>query len=593
MGERLHLESVQLAVLANRFEGVVRAMMNTLMRTSRSGVINTARDFSCCILTGQHDLLSFAESLPIHVMSGPDIMASYMASTHSDLRAGDAFLHNCPYHGNSHAADHAILVPVIDKDGVHRFTVMAKAHLADCGNAQPTTYMAEATDVYAEGALIFPCVKVQQDYRDIHDIIRICRARIRAPEQWWGDYLAISGAARIGERRLLELGESMGWDTLELFARQWLDYSEARMRSVIASLPEGSATVASAHDPIPAAPDGVPVRVRLTIRPKRQDIEIDLTDNIDCQPFGLNLSEATARTAAMVGVFNSLHADVPSNAGSFRALDIKLRENCVVGIPRHPTSCSVATTNLFDRAANAVQRAFATISEGSGMAEVGCGLPPSQAVISGPDPDAEDGVFINELKLAWTNGAASPYADGWLNAGGVGDGGGLLRDSVELDEMRFPIRIVEQRILADTEGAGRLRGAPSARLEYAPVGCDIQVMYISDGTLTPAAGVRGGGAGAQARQYRRETHGTLTELDICGRETIRAGEAIISVCCGGGGYGSPLERDPELVAIDMREGLVSAERARDIYGVVLDGNGAVSLAQTLQLRKTIKGEVGL
>jgi N-methylhydantoinase B len=122
-----------LALLSNRFEGVARAMMNTLLRTARSAILNTARDFSCCILTADDELLAMAESLPIHVMSGPDLIARYMKETHSTLRAGDAFLHNSPYHGNSHAADWCVVVPVIDEGGTHRYTVLAKAHLADGG----------------------------------------------------------------------------------------------------------------------------------------------------------------------------------------------------------------------------------------------------------------------------------------------------------------------------------------------------------------------------------------------------------------------------------------------------------------------------
>ncbi|MFP3345377.1 hydantoinase B/oxoprolinase family protein, partial [Halomonas sp. SIMBA_159] len=82
---------------------------------------------------------------------------------------------------------------VMDDEGRHRFTVMAKAHQADCGNALPTTYMGEAEDVYAEGALIFPAVQVQRDYQDIGDIIRLCEMRIRVPDQWRGDFLAMMG----------------------------------------------------------------------------------------------------------------------------------------------------------------------------------------------------------------------------------------------------------------------------------------------------------------------------------------------------------------------------------------------------------------
>src|ERR1700752_1013864 len=133
------MNRIQLAVLTARFEGIARKMANTLHRTGRSGILTIARDFSCVILTAQHELLATAESLPIHVLCGPDIMARTMTEYHPVLKRGDAFLHNSPYHGCTHPADHSILVPVIDDAGVHRFTVVAKAHQADCGNSVPTT----------------------------------------------------------------------------------------------------------------------------------------------------------------------------------------------------------------------------------------------------------------------------------------------------------------------------------------------------------------------------------------------------------------------------------------------------------------------
>jgi N-methylhydantoinase B len=167
-------DGVRLALLSNRFEGIARKMANTLMRTGRSGVLNIARDFSCCIVTRDHHLLTSADSLPIHVLSGPDLMAKSMLEFHPTLRRGDAFLHNSPYHGCSHPADHTILVPVVDDEGIHRYTVLAKAHQADCGNSVPTTYMAQARDVYEEGALIFPAIRVQEDYQTLDDIVRMC-----------------------------------------------------------------------------------------------------------------------------------------------------------------------------------------------------------------------------------------------------------------------------------------------------------------------------------------------------------------------------------------------------------------------------------
>lgn len=571
---------VRLAVLSNRFEGVVRSMRNTLMRTSRSGVINIARDFSCAITSHDHELLHWAESLPAHVVSGPDLMARNMVERHPVLRRGDAFLHNDPYHGGAHAADYSILVPVIDEAGEHQFTVIAKAHQADCGNALPTTYAASARDVYEEGALIFPCVRAQTDYVDNEDIIEMCRLRIRVPDQWWGDYLALLGAARIGERRVLELGEQLGWDTLRAFSDEWLEYSEQRMASAIRALPSGSALVETRHDPIPAVPDGIPLSVSITVDSEEASIEVDLRDNPDCQPCGLNLTECMAQAAAMVGIFNSVGGDIPPNGGSARRVNVLLRENCVVGIPRHPASCSVATTNVFDRTANAVQRGIAEIGEDVGMAEVGLSLPASVSVISGRDPRAGGAPFVNQLILAWTGGPGSPHSDGWLTYGGVGDGGALLRDSVEIDEMKYPLIIHAQHIVPDTEGAGARRGAPAAFVEFGPRDTELEAMYLSDGTINPPLGASGGQPGARARQYRRDLDGTLAPQDVDGHLVLQPGETLLSYSTGGGGYGSPRNREPGRVRHDVVEGWISRERAKEVYGVVIDEQGRVDASAT-------------
>ena len=191
-------DPVQLAIMANRVQAITREMTNTVVLTARSSVIGMARDFSCAILTGNSELPDAAEGLPVHIF-GINLQAKAMRTLHPDLREGDAFLHNDPYLGNSHPADHATLVPVF-VDGEHLFTAAVKAHQADCGNAIPTTYYAAAKDVYMEGSLNFPCVKVQSGYKDNDDIIRMCRKRIRIPDQWYGDYLAGIGAARIGSR---------------------------------------------------------------------------------------------------------------------------------------------------------------------------------------------------------------------------------------------------------------------------------------------------------------------------------------------------------------------------------------------------------
>ena len=580
------LDGVTLAILGKRFEGITRKMANTLLRTGRSGVLNSARDFSCCIVTADARLLVTNEALPIHVLSGPDIMCRVMKEFHPKVSAGDGFLHNSPYHGCSHAADHTFLAPVVDAGGVHRFTLAVKAHQADIGNSIPTTYHGAARDVYEEGALIFPCVKVQENYRTNPDFLRMCQMRIRVPEQWHGDYLAMVGAARIGERELLELGAQFGWDTIEAFQEEWLRYSERRMCDAIRRLPAGSVIRESRHDPFPGTPpDGIPVRVKVTTDPKDGWIEVDLRDNPDCFPCGMNLSEACARTAGMVGVFNSIDHTVPKNSGSCGRIRLLLRENCVVGIPRHPTSTSVATTNVADRVANAVQAALAELAEGFGLAECGGVIPPAVGVISGRHPQTGE-PFVNQIFLGMTSGAGAPSCDAWLTIGHVGNAGLCFLDSIELDELRQPIHVYSRRLVVDSEGAGRYRGAPSIAVEFGPLAGEISVGYVSDGAVNPARGVRGGLDGGRANQWRVRADGGREPLPACAQVSLRAGERVLSVSTGGGGYGPPDLRDPLLVASDLRERWITAQRARQVYRVAVDADGRVDEQATSALRST-------
>ncbi len=577
-------DGARLAVISRRLEGVAGKMTNTLLRTGRSGVLNRARDFSCCIVTANNELLAAAESLPIHVLCGPDMMARCMLEHHPDLRAGDAFLHNSPYHGCSHPADHTALVPVLDDRGVHRFTVLAKAHQADIGNSVPTTYHAAAKDVYEEGALIFPAVKVEQEYQPVNDIVRMCRMRIRLPEQWYGDYLAMIGAARIGERELLALGAEIGWDTLESYTRQWFDYSEQRMIRALRALPAGTAETKSAHDAFPGTPEqGIEVVSKVAVDPQAARVCVDLTDNPDCLPCGLNLSEACSRSAAYIGVFNSIDHTIPKNAGSFRRIDVKLRENCVVGIPVHPTSCSAATTNVADRVANSTQRAFAEIADGIGMAECGAVIPPSAGVVSGIDP-RNGNAYVNQVFLGFSGGAAGPETDAWITVGHVGNAGMCYQDSVELVELYHPIRVRARHFIADSEGAGRSIGAPGVRVEFGPAGNDMEIGYVSDGAVNAPLGVRGGLSGCPSDQYVEHADGSASALPACAQEIISDGDTLISISCGGGGYGEPRRRDPDKVAENVRDGWITVGRAREIYKVAIDASGNVDINATEMLR---------
>jgi N-methylhydantoinase B len=222
------------------------------------------------------------------------------------------------------------------------------------------------------------------------------------------------------------------------------------------------------------------------------------------------------------------------------------------------------------------------MAEGQGLAESGAIIPPAAGVISGALPGGAR--FVNQVFLGLSGGPGAPGTDAWQTLCHVGNAGLCFQDSIELDELRQPIHIHTRRFMPDTEGAGRHNGSSSILVEFGPVGCDIDIGYVSDGTDNAPQGVRGGLNGAPAQQIRLTANGEAEKLPGCAQVQIRQGERVRSFSCGGGGYGPPTERDPATVAKDVREGWVSAERARDVYGVVLDASGALDMKATALLR---------
>lgn len=580
------------AVIANRMDGIVREISNTLLKAARSGVINSARDFSCSIVTSDHQLLSAAEGLPVHIF-GSHLQCENMAKTHPGFREGDAFLHNDPYTGNTHAADHTTLVPVFH-DKQHLFTVCVKAHQADIGNSIPTTYFAAAKDVYEEGALIFPCVQIQRNFETIDDIVRMCMSRIRVPEQWRGDFLAALGAARVGEKRLKQLCDKYGVEKIQNFISDWLDYSERRMAQAIKAMPKAVLKNSTMHDPFEGiVPDGVPINVTIEVDPEEAMIDIDLRENIDCLDCGLNQSEACAINNSVTGVFNSLDPEMPHNSGSFRRLRVHLRDNCVVGRPQFPHSCSMATTNIADRLINVTQSAFAQLGDGFGLAEGGLGMGVGTAVMSGADFRRSGAPFVNQIIVGTPGGPASPFADGWVTWGIPVAAGVMYRDSIEVSELKQPIQFDSVRLATGNGGAGKFRGSPGVEISYGPKKDPLTVIIPCDGQIHPPKGVLGGEGSPGAETWKIDADGKRTKLPNAANVNLVPGESILGIDNCGGGYGNPMDRDPQRVLHDVLEGWETIARASSVYGVrftgaVEDETLAIDTNKTRALRSAVK-----
>ncbi len=181
--------------------------------------------------------------------------------------------------------------------------------------------------------------------------------------------------------------------------------------------------------------------------------------------------------------------------------------------------------------------------------------------------------YVTQLLLGTTGGPATEACDGWLSFLGMPAAGLLYRDSVEVDEQKYPMVVEHSVLRPDSEGAGRRRGAPGNLCEYGPRAGTMSVYWALEGIHNPPRGVRGGGIPQVGSAYLvRRGGGSEEHPDAVGGVTLESGERVGSRSPGGGGYGDPIDREPERVLHDVREGYVSSARAAEVYGVVLEGD---------------------
>ena len=587
---RSDFDPILLAVLSSRIQSIIREMTNTVMKASRSSVIKNGRDMSCGILTFDSRLICVEEALPIHV-TALELTTRPIVELFDDIEEGDAFLNNSPYFGGTHHADLTVCVPVYF-DGEPLFWTLSRSHHADIGAPEPTTYLPYAKNIYQEG-VHFPCVRVQQDYKDKADIIRIARQKIRVSNIFYGDYQAQVGACRTGERRLKELVEKYGPDTVRTFIEAWIDYGERRAIAAIRKLPSGTYTYAVRHDPVPGVADeGIPIKAVVTVDSDLGLVTVDARDNPNMVEGGLNLSEACAIAACRIGVFYNVDPEMPHNHGSASRIVPLLRDGCVVGRPIYPAGTSVATSNCMERLANAVQCSFSEMGAPHGMAEGGGNFSAALGVVSGNDSRHGEPVsYITQFIMALSGGPGLSGYDGWLTYEASSGNGIMVCDSVEVNEAMYPIVFGERRIAIDTLGPGQWCGAPATAGTYRSLDGDILVYYCGDGGTFPAGGVLGGGAGATSGTWKRSATNGLERLPDFHNEVFTTDQEVVYRSCAGGGYGDPRDREAALVCTDVNRSWVSRENAAAIFGVAvtLASNGidyVVDAVRTAELRRS-------
>jgi N-methylhydantoinase B len=354
------------------------------------------------------------------------------------------------------------------------------------------------------------------------------------------------------------------------------------MIAAIRRMPAGTHESEDRYGPVVGLDEEVRLRFKVSVDPDEALIDVDLRENPDCVPAGVNMTEATAYAGAVIGVLNSIPETIPANAGSLRRIRVQLRENCLVGIPRHPVSCAAATTTVTQRVVTGLQLAFAEFGDGCGLAAGAYGKPPTQAVISGTDGRHGGRAFVDEISIdAGGGGPGGPTQDGSITYGGPVTAGVMYPAGVELTELKHPIYVEEARFLVDSGGAGRRRGGPGMRVTYRPASGAIRAIFNLDDPERSRPGVLGGLPGSPMRAYVRRADGTLEQL-AAGPQDIRVEprEGLVSETQGGGGYGPPEQREPPRVRADVEERWVSQAAAAELYRVAVDESAEPDLAAT-------------
>jgi N-methylhydantoinase B len=571
------IDPVTLAVLNGRLVQIADEMDATLYRSAFNPIIAEAHD-ACHGLyhaeTGA-TLVQGTSGLPIFVGAMAFAVRAVIDKVARDgaLEAGDTYLFNDPYDGGTHLNDFRLVRPLL-RDGKVFAWIASVGHWLDIGGAVPGNYNPKATESFQEGVRI-PPVKLMRAGILQQDVIDILAANSRVPQSNWGDLNGQINALDLGERRLHALLDEYGDATIAMALEILSARAETLMRANIEALPDG---VYSCDDFLDN--DGVtdqPLRIALDLTIAGDRMALDFSRSAAPCDGPLNIARSTAVASCYVAL-KHLFTDVPANAGCLAPIEFIIPDTTLLAVTSPRPVAGYTETIL--RVIDVIFGAFAKIA-------------PERAQGS---PFAT----INALSLAGWREQHRRWIMFCFFGGGLGgnpESDGLNHSNnpistatippVEILESLYPVMFTQWALRPDSAGAGKHRGGLGAIYEIealADSGAD--VFLIGERGKYPPFGVNGGGAAALNRFVYEADQGEATP-PLVSKITdvkIRQGQKVRLETPGGGGFGSPLERDPERVARDVRLGYVSREAARRDYRVVLASNGSPDTQATARAR---------
>lgn len=575
------IDPVFASVLQRRLKSITEEIGLTLLRTTRSPILNEARDFATGLYDAKGRMLEQTEYIPVLAFALQPSCEHVIRFFGDDIAPGDVILHNDVFSGGNQNNDVAVFRPVFHGDRLVAWSA-CKGHQADIGGAVRGGYNPEAREVWQE-ALRIPPVKVHERgrlRRDVWNMI-FANVRLRIVEE---DVKAQIGGTLVGERGFKELLDRYGLDTLLDHIDYLYDSTERMVRAEIAAIPDGTY-----HGESWAFYDGVTagsrMKINLAVTVAGSDITFDFTGSSPQTPGFVNAPYSATASALLLTFLMLINSDIPHNAGLLRPLTIINPEGSFLNA-RFPAATTFGNS-LTGPTSDAIFRAFAQAIPQ--MVTAGwnrlLGL-----TLAGTDP-RRSRPYVDILFLALKGGSGATWtADGYDHIGLINCGGGLLAQDYEMFEIQDPHVLIRHEYATDSAGAGRWRGGLGVDTEFRIEGEDVTGIVFGDGIDEEARGfgIFGGRAGSlneiAITDPEGRVHRPRSKEIVRG---IRKGSVVLQRAGGGGGYGDPRERPVADVLADVRNGLVSRAKAREDYGVVIDPvTGEADDEATRQLRET-------
>ncbi len=552
----------ELEIFRHQLQGIVEEMGVTLERTAFSTNIKIRQNYSCALFDADANHIAQHTAAPIQMAALKHAVPGLVEERIDDMSPGDGYLINDPSKGGAvHLPDLILISPMFsDEDELIGF-VGNNAHHVDIGGETPGGIPIDSTSLYGEG-LILPGVRLVRDWELDEEMLRLLTRNVRGARMRVGDYQAQLGANQIGSRRFNDLYERYDSDTLSDYIDELCSYTETRVRSELRQIPDGTYQAMDYLDG-----DGIknePLRIALTVQIDADEVVFDFTGTADQNRGPTNADPSSVFGAVIIAIRSLFEDDIPLNDGFYRPFELITPAGSMVN-PGHNAPIA-GTGEIVQRVADLVLKSLAeAIPDQVIAATKGTSI---NVAYGGIDPrDGEEYVYFETFAGGYGGrptkdgmDAVQPHLQNTANS------------PVEEIEREVPMYIRRYELREDSEGAGRYRGGLGIRRDMEFYDDEACFTILSDRARFAPWGLFGGHSGALAR-YRIDPD-TADEYTVNSKSTtqLEQGQVASIMTPGGGGYGDPLDRDPTLVRQDVLNEKVSLEKARDVYGVVLDAD---------------------